>query len=129
MDGRISVVSVPVSDQDQAKLFYTQVLGFSSVVDRTFDANGEDQRWVMLAPPGGGTAITLVTWFETMPPGSLKGMVMSVPDIEQAVQHLTNCGVAGASEPIQQAPWGRWIVIEDPDGNSWVVQQDIVPPV
>ena len=23
-----------------------------------------DMRWVMLRPPGGGTAITLVTWFE-----------------------------------------------------------------
>ena len=58
----ISVVSVPVTDQDRAKSFYTEKLGFSAEVDGSF---GEGMRWVMLRPPGSATAITLVTWFDT----------------------------------------------------------------
>ena len=65
----LQVVSVPVSDQDRARQFYADVLGFSTEIDSQF---GEGMRWVMLRPPGGGTAITLVTWFDAMPAGSLK---------------------------------------------------------
>jgi uncharacterized glyoxalase superfamily protein PhnB len=41
-----------------------------------------------------------------------------------------NSGEIGArgvtfNEPeIQEAPWGRWKTCDDPDGNSWVVQQN-----
>jgi hypothetical protein len=30
---------------------------------------------------------------------------------------------------IESAPWGRWVTIEDPDGNGWVVQQDAEGPI
>ena len=49
-------VIVPVSDQDEAIAFYTSTLGFSLVADVPF---GEGERWVEVAPPGGGTAIAL----------------------------------------------------------------------
>ena len=61
----LEVISVPVSDQDRAKSFYAEKLGFSVEMDSTFGDGG--MRWVMLRPPGSGTAVTLVTWFETMP--------------------------------------------------------------
>ena len=64
----LQVVSVPVSDQDRAKTFYVDVLGFEVRNDSRF---GPDQRWVELAPPGAPTSITLVTWFPSMPPGSV----------------------------------------------------------
>ena len=64
---QVSVVSIPVADQERAKKFYVEVLGFDVVVDNPF---GEGMRWVMLRPPGGGAAITLVTWFPEMRPGS-----------------------------------------------------------
>jgi catechol 2,3-dioxygenase-like lactoylglutathione lyase family enzyme len=48
---------VPVSDQDEAIAFYTSTLGFSLVADVPF---GEGERWVEVAPPGGGTALALV---------------------------------------------------------------------
>ena len=50
-------VMVPVADQDTAIAFYTDTLGFSLVADVPF---GEGDRWVEVAPPGGGTAIALV---------------------------------------------------------------------
>ena len=53
----LQVVSVPVSDQDRAKQFYAGQLGFTEEIDSSF---GEAMRWVMLRPPGSGTAITRV---------------------------------------------------------------------
>ena|SRR5919197_973322 len=118
----IQVMSVPVSDQDRARRFYADKLGFTVVREGTFD---QSMRWVQLQPPGGGTSITLVTWFDSMPAGSLKGSVLTCDDIERTARELTACGVElHDGGKIQEAPWGRWVTLEDPDGNSWIVQQD-----
>ena len=117
----LEVVSVPVSDQDRAKQFYAEKLGFAVQVDAVF---GQGMRWVSLRPPGSATTITLVTWFETMPAGSLKGTVLSCDDLEKTLAELAARGITFSEEEIQEAPWGRWKTFEDPDGNSWVVQQN-----
>jgi catechol 2,3-dioxygenase-like lactoylglutathione lyase family enzyme len=62
----LQVVSIPVADQDRAKRFYEDQLGFTLRADQPMD---ENRRWVALAPPRGQTAISLVSWFEDMPPG------------------------------------------------------------
>jgi len=118
----LEVISVPVSDQDRAKSFYTEALGFSVEMDSSF-ADG-NMRWVALRPPGSGTAITLVTWFDTMPAGSLKGLVLGCDDLEETLAELTARGVTFAEDEIQEAPWGRWKTFDDPDGNGWVLQQN-----
>jgi catechol 2,3-dioxygenase-like lactoylglutathione lyase family enzyme len=116
----LEVVSVPVTDQERAKRFYVDKLGFTVGIDGEF---GESMRWVMLRPPGSGTSITLVTWFDTMPPGSLKGSVLGCDDLEKTLAELAGCGVTFSEDDIQEAPWGRWKTFDDPDGNSWVLQQ------
>jgi predicted enzyme related to lactoylglutathione lyase len=118
---RVDVVSVPVGDQDRAKKFYLDVLGFAERADTRI---GPDMRWVMLDPPGGGAAITLVTWFPTMPAGSLKGLVYAVDDVDRAHAELLARG-AEIPEGMQQQPWGRFFTLDDPDGNGIVVQQAI----
>jgi catechol 2,3-dioxygenase-like lactoylglutathione lyase family enzyme len=117
----LEVMSVPVSDQDRAKQFYADVLGFSVVMDNEF---GPGMRWVMLRPPGGGTAVTLVTWFDSMPAGSLSGSVLGCDDLEPTLAELEGRGLAFAEDKIQEAPWGRWKTFTDPDGNGWVLQQN-----
>jgi catechol 2,3-dioxygenase-like lactoylglutathione lyase family enzyme len=64
--GRVQVVSVPVSDQDRAKSFYTDTLGFELRAENVF---GDGMRWIEVAPQDSTTSLTLVTWFEDMPPG------------------------------------------------------------
>jgi predicted enzyme related to lactoylglutathione lyase len=86
-------------------------------------------RWVMLRLPGTETAITLTTWFESMPAGTLRGTVLSVPDIEAAAAGFRSKGLIDEDTEIESAPWGRWVTIEDPDGNGWVVQQDADGPI
>jgi len=117
---KFEVASVPVSDQDRAKQFYAGQLGFTEQIDAGF---GESMRWVMLRPPGSGTSITLVTWFESMPPGSLKGSVLGCDDLEKTLDELSARGVSFNEAEIQQTPWGRWKTFDDPDGNGWVLQQ------
>jgi predicted enzyme related to lactoylglutathione lyase len=85
----IEVMSVPVSDQDQAKTFYTEVLGFSCEIDSAF---GDGMRWVMLRPPGGGSAITLVTWFDEMTAGWLRGTVLGCDDLDDTAAQLRGRG-------------------------------------
>jgi catechol 2,3-dioxygenase-like lactoylglutathione lyase family enzyme len=114
----VSVVSIPVSDQDRAKKFYTDVLGFQQLADAEMKP---DMRWVHLSAPDGGATITLVTWFPTMPPGSTRGLVLEIEDVD--TWH-TNLAAHGYDFPdgIRHEPWGRYITIEDPDGNGIVLQ-------
>jgi len=116
----LEVISVPVSDQERAKQFYVDKLGFAVQMDSNF---GESMRWVMLRPPGSGTCITLVNWFETMPAGSMKGGVLGCDDLDKTMAELGARGVSFSEDEVQEAPWGRWKTFDDPDGNSWVLQQ------
>jgi catechol 2,3-dioxygenase-like lactoylglutathione lyase family enzyme len=115
----VQLLSVPVADQDRSLRFYTDVLGFELLADNPM---GPDQRWVQVGPKGGQTSLTLVTWFQTMPPGSLKGLVLETPDLDGDVAALAARGVAFADGGVQEAPWGRFATFDDPDGNGIVLQ-------
>ena len=112
------VVSVPVSDQDRARDFYVETLGFELRRDVSF---GNGQRWVEVAPRGAQTALTLVTWFPSMPPGSLRGLAIGAADVDAAYAELRRRGVA-FDGPLQDVPWGRYATFEDPDGNGLILQ-------
>jgi catechol 2,3-dioxygenase-like lactoylglutathione lyase family enzyme len=122
---KIVMISLPVSDQEKAKLFYTDKLGFKVIADYIMSSAeaGEraGNRWVTLAPPGGGPSITLTTWFEELHPGVMK-MSFSTPDVEQTYQELKAKGVE-PNNAISDAPWGKWFSIDDPDGNNWLIVQ------
>jgi catechol 2,3-dioxygenase-like lactoylglutathione lyase family enzyme len=113
----VQVVSVPVSDQDRAKAFYVDTLGLRLVSDQQLSP---EMRWVMVSPPG-GAALTLVTWFPTMPAGSLKGLVLETSDLDVDASNLATWGVAVSDA--QAAPWGRFVTFDDPDGNGIVLQE------
>ena len=115
----VQLLSLPVTDQDRARDFYVGTLGFDLVRDNPM---GPDQRWVQVAPKGAATSITLVTWFETMPPGSLKGLVLETDDLDGDVDALSRRGVA-IEGGIQDQPWGRFVTFDDPDGNGIVLQE------
>ena len=114
---QVQLFSLPVRDQERARDFYVDVLGFELLADFPM---GPGQRWVQVAPPGGATSITLVTWFETMPPGATKGTVLETDDLEGDLAALQARGVdIGA---IEEQPWGRFVTFDDPDGNGLVLQ-------
>jgi catechol 2,3-dioxygenase-like lactoylglutathione lyase family enzyme len=114
---QIQLVSVPVSHQDRARDFYVDALGFVVVSDTQL---GPDMRWVMVAPSSGGTALTLVTWFPSMPAGSTKGLVLETDDLDATIARLTEHGVT--TTPVEDAPWATFTQCDDPDGNGLVIQ-------
>ena len=115
----VQLFSLPVADQDRARDFYVDVLGFELVADTPM---GPGMRWVQVRPPGAATSITLVTWFDTMAPGATKGTVLETDDLDGDVVRLRSLGVAVPDE-VEQAPWGRFVTFDDPDGNGLVLQE------
>jgi catechol 2,3-dioxygenase-like lactoylglutathione lyase family enzyme len=112
------IVSVPVSDQQKSKQFYRDVLGFDLLREEPM---GPGQKWIQLAPKECSTTIALVTWFETMRPGGLQGVMLNSSDIERDHADLTQRGLALTE--IKQEPWGRYSMFKDPDGNGWILRQ------
>ena len=115
---RVQLFSVPVADQDRARDFYVNTLGMELVREMPM---GPGRRWVQVRPKGADTSITLVTWFESMPAGSLTGVVLETDDLDAEVARLAALGV-DMDAPVRNQAWGSSVVIRDPDGNRLVVQ-------
>ena len=122
MDWKLELIAVPVSDVDVAKAFYTDKFGFNADHDHQVS---DELRFVQLTPPGSGCSIAVGTGLTDSPPGSMKGLQLVVGDIEAARAELVERG-AEVSD-VQDFPWGRFLFLNDPDGNGWAVQQ-LVPP-
>jgi catechol 2,3-dioxygenase-like lactoylglutathione lyase family enzyme len=125
----LEVVVVPISDIDRAKAFYADQLGFT--VDHDTVIN-EGMRVVQLTPPGSGCSIVIGKGVvPDMPPGSLKGLQLVVPDIHRARAELVERGVAVSEvqklgeNPKPGDPLDNvgFVFFSDPDGNGWAVQQ------
>jgi catechol 2,3-dioxygenase-like lactoylglutathione lyase family enzyme len=115
----VTVVSVPVSDQERAKAFYVDKLGFDLIRE---DDSVPGMHWIQVAPNPRTTALTLVNWFETMPAGSLRGLVVSSDDLRTDYEIFRSNGVEFDSPPTQH-PWAAEAICHDPDGNMIVLQQ------
>jgi predicted enzyme related to lactoylglutathione lyase len=121
MDWKLELVSVPVSDVDRAKAFYTEKVGFDADHDHTVS---DEIRFVQLTPPGSACSIALGKGLTTAATGSVQGLQLVVDDIQSAHTELAARGVE-VSE-VQEFPWGSFVFFSDPDGNGWAVQQ--LPP-
>jgi catechol 2,3-dioxygenase-like lactoylglutathione lyase family enzyme len=132
VDWKLELIAVPVSDVDRAKAFYTEQLGFNPDHDQQVS---EELRFVQLTPPGSACSISIGTGITDSPPGSLQGLQLVVDDIEAAhafltergidntgPQHFVNGQMTPGVEP-DRADYGTFIYFDDPDGNSWAVQE------
>lgn len=128
MDWKLEVVVVPVSNVDRATAFYTEQLGFPVDVDH----RAGDMRVVQMTPPGSGCSVTIGTGLSDAVPGSVRGLQLSVGDIDAARAQLVERGVDVS--PIRHVGESGWadgkggdynsfIFFSDPDGNGWTVQE------
>ena len=118
---QVGRVMVPVADQDQAIAFYTSKLGFSLVADVPY---GEGDRWVEVAPPGGGTALALVPPRGDYGPGRMTGIALASGDARSDHAELKRTDV----DVDEQLIGGDGAVpllffFRDPDGNHLMVVQ------
>lgn len=119
MDMKLELVMVPVSDADRAKAFYAEKIGFHLDVDRTLP---DGRRFIQLTPPGSACSIAIGKGVTDMAPGSMRSLLLVVPDIQATWSSLAGKGVE-ITEPELQ-PWGAVHAdFSDPDGNRWTLQQ------
>lgn len=117
MGWRLELVQVPVTDVDRAKAFYTEKAGFTLDHDHQVT---DELRFVQLTPPGSACSIALGTGLGDKPPGSAQ-LQLVVADVHAARDELVGRGLEVGE--VQDFPWGSFVFFEDPDGNSWAVQQ------
>ena len=126
---KLELIIVPVSDVDRAKAFYGDQCGFLVDLDTSV---GETFRVVQLTPPGSACSISIGTGLVDSAPGSLKGLQVVVSDIDAARADLRSRGVDVS--PVRHfengewldghgGPWNSFASFDDPDGNSWTLQE------
>jgi catechol 2,3-dioxygenase-like lactoylglutathione lyase family enzyme len=132
MDWKIEVVTIPVSDIDRARDFYSEKVGFE--VDIDFKVS-DDLRLVQLTPPGSACSIHLGKGTVDMEPGSVDGVFLVVTDVPIARDRLLERGVEVGELQVFDAGSYRTaregenldlvgcVFFRDPDGNRWCVQQ------
>jgi len=137
MNYQIQVITVPVSDVDQALAFDTRSAGFHLDVDYHPTPGF---RIVQLTPPGSACSIQIGLGLTDAPPGSARATYLAVTDIEKAHQDLTGRGVTvGAirhKSPIEdwadgwqpgadprRRDYASFADFADPDGNTWTLQE------
>jgi catechol 2,3-dioxygenase-like lactoylglutathione lyase family enzyme len=122
---RVESVSVPVSDQDQAKKFYVDALGFELLVDDTWR---EGMRWSEVAPEGSETSLMLVSWQAGMLPGMHRVIVMATDDIHTVHREFLARDVEFELPPTR-TPRGTQAMFRDPFGNPLMLWEHAVARV
>ncbi|MFD1826689.1 MULTISPECIES: glyoxalase superfamily protein [Mumia] len=132
MDWKLENIILGVTDVDRAKEFYADRVGFHLDVDHQ---PNDHFRVVQLTPVGSACSITFGVGLGGAAPGATKGIHLVVDDIEAAHADLESRGVEntgiqnfaqGAPTPgvdPQRRDFMSYVYFDDPDGNSWVVQE------
>jgi catechol 2,3-dioxygenase-like lactoylglutathione lyase family enzyme len=140
-DLKLEVVVIPVADADRSKAFYSG-LGWRLDADFSFD-NGF--RVVQFTPPGSQCSVQFGSHITGAPPGSAHGLYLIVSDIRAGrdellkrgakVSEVFHPGAPGAQlDPERVADrvngpdpdhtsYSSFVAFEDPDGNSWLLQE------
>jgi catechol 2,3-dioxygenase-like lactoylglutathione lyase family enzyme len=130
----LEVVSLPVTDIDRARAFYTEQVGFTLDIDYQPTAQF---RVVQLTPPGSACSVQLVV---ADSPGRVHNLYLVTTDLAAERARLIARGVAvGAvrhKDPVetwagawssgldpQRRDYASCADFTDPDGNSWTLQE------
>jgi catechol 2,3-dioxygenase-like lactoylglutathione lyase family enzyme len=122
MDWTLEVVVLPVSDIGRSIAFYRDQVGFH--LDHV--TQNEQMYVTQLTPPGSGCSIVFgdLPAHRAMEPGSMKSLQLVVPDAASARHELLDRGVEVSElTVITDADGGTFFGFQDPDGNSWAVQE------
>jgi catechol 2,3-dioxygenase-like lactoylglutathione lyase family enzyme len=124
---QLTMVSVIVSDMKKAKEFYAEKLGLEVATDYR---RNDDNWWVTLTLPGGGTSITLArsstTHNEPPKPDSMS-FYFSTSDVAAAHKELNKKGLK--TSEVRDDLYGpgsevKFFQLKDPDGNQVTFAQE-----
>lgn len=118
----VSMVVLDVEDQEKAKDFWVDKLGFELVSDETYGA----ERWIEVRPPDGAPRLALTA----RPPGESRPEVraelphsnvfFTCEDINRTYEELTARGVSFPAPPAQMH-FGMWALFEDHEGTRFAI--------
>jgi catechol 2,3-dioxygenase-like lactoylglutathione lyase family enzyme len=125
---RIAAIAIIVDDYDRAIDYYTKVLGFTLLEDIP---EGQDKRWVMVAPPGDGRTNLLLSKASTEEQrahiGNQTGgrvfLFLHTDDFQRDYAALKARGVEFL-EASRKERYGTVAVFRDLYGNKW----DLIQP-
>jgi catechol 2,3-dioxygenase-like lactoylglutathione lyase family enzyme len=128
----IGTVFVPVSDQERALTFYTEILGFAVRADFEY---GGGHRWIEVAPTGAANSLSLVPPGEgTTSPAHRALCALATDDIEAVHARLgdraepigrqgsSRRGLLGDDAHVRD-PVPAQFLFRDPDGNRFLIVQ------
>jgi catechol 2,3-dioxygenase-like lactoylglutathione lyase family enzyme len=133
----ISHLNVWVNDQDEAKAFYTEKLGFEVREDSTLDEY-DGYRWLTVGPPGQPDVSVILS--APVPPaidpesakqiialvaaGVMGPGILRTADCRKTCKELEERGVELTQQPDERF-YGIDAALRDPSGNEWRVVQPI----
>jgi len=124
-------VALVVRDYDEAIAWFTGTLGFTLLADE--HQPEQDKRWVLVAPPGGGTSLLLARAaspaqqaFIGNQAGGRVFLFLATDDFARDHQAMAARGVRFVREP-KTADYGTVAVFEDLYGNLWDLVQFAKP--
>ena len=127
MPRSIAMLTLVVSDYDEAIAFFTDALRFTLVEDTPLDGG---KRWVVVAPPGPGGASLLLAKAASPEQISHVGdqtggrvfLFLHTNDFWDEYRHMQSHGVRFAEQP-REEPYGWVVVFYDLYGNKWDLVQ------
>ena len=137
MINAVSHIGVWVDDQDEAKAFYTEKLGFEVRQDARLEEMG-DYRWLTVGPPEQPDVNIILS--APVPPaidpesaeqlkvlmakGAMGPGILQADDCRKTIKELEEKGVEVVQQPDERF-YGIDAAIRDPAGNEWRVVQPI----
>ncbi|HEY5387071.1 MAG TPA: VOC family protein [Thermoleophilia bacterium] len=116
----VRTVSIPVSDAERARDFYTTTLGFEVRLDVPY---GDGKHWLEVAAPGARTSIALAPPGPGQEPGIDTGIRFETTDVEADHADLKARGVDVDAEVLRWPGSPPMFQLRDPDGNLLRVVQ------
>ncbi len=123
MISAVEKVCLNVRDQDAAKRFWTERMGFEVVQDSPMGEDPGAARWIEVRPPEGGVELVLFSAeFDEEQLGRLAPVIFTCDDIQRTHEELTTRGVEFPDAPSRQF-WGWWATFKDNEGNLYGLGQ------
>jgi catechol 2,3-dioxygenase-like lactoylglutathione lyase family enzyme len=133
----VSHVGVWVRDQEEAKAFYTEKLGFEVREDATLEELG-GYRWLTVGPPGqpdvnlmlsrpgppGVDAETAEQILALVAKGAMGPGIIRTEDCRATCKELEARGVELGQQP-EERFYGIDATVRDPSGNLWRIVQPL----
>ena len=123
---QVKIVSLLVTDYDEAIQFYTQKLGFKVIEDAAYG----DRRWITLSLPDDDVALALELAKDDddlavvgKQGGSFPLLALETADCVGEYKALKARGVTFHGEPATGA-WGTGVLLEDLYGNKLFMSQE-----